>query len=157
APNAVRTGFYGLDLYSLYTSIAAVIEYLDKVDPDAARRARYRYSCFENFREDPQAYGYAATFDLSRSCEDAVVDQLIELHRAADLYLQRDGQPASDALFYAEQNARLIRNSEEYYRSMFSGHIASWNLRDRHMAETLQNLQNYLSAKQGSAKIVVWE
>src|SRR5919198_3281517 len=76
-----RVGFYGLDLYSLYGSIRAVLSYLDKVDPEAARRARYRYSCFEDFAEDTQAYGYAASFGLSEPCENEVVSQLVELQR----------------------------------------------------------------------------
>jgi len=86
--------FYGLDLYSLHTSMEAVVAYLDKVDPDAARRARYRYSCFEHFGEDPQAYGYAARFDLGRSCEDETVGQLVELRRRAGEYAKRDGRIA---------------------------------------------------------------
>ncbi|PYV61133.1 MAG: erythromycin esterase, partial [Acidobacteria bacterium] len=87
--NAGRVGFYGLDLYSLYTSIEAVLNYLNKIDPDAAKRARYRYSCFEHFGEDTQAYGYAATFDMTESCEGEVIDQLIELRRRAGDYASR--------------------------------------------------------------------
>jgi len=155
--DTARIGVYGLDLYSLYNSIAAVIQYLDKVDPEAAKRARYRYSCFETFGEDTQAYGYAARFDVSKSCEDEVVNQLTDLQRAAADYIQRDGRVASDAFFYAEQNARLVKNSEEYYRSMFGSHVDSWNLRDRHMSETLNGLNAYLGSHQGVAKIVVWE
>jgi len=137
-------GFYGLDLYSLYASIAHVIEYLDQVDPEAAKRARYRYSCFEHAGEDPQAYGYATTFGITQSCEDEVVKQLIELRRARD---------DSDDHFFAEQNARLVLNAERYYRSMFSGRVSSWNLRDQHMAETLTALANHIP----NAKIVLWE
>jgi erythromycin esterase-like protein len=91
-----RAGFYGLDLYSLHTSMAAVLEYLDKIDPTAAARAHYRYSCFEDYGEEPQAYGYAAAFDLSRSCEDQVVAQLVDLQRRATEYAQRDGHVAAD-------------------------------------------------------------
>src|SRR3982750_3187997 len=82
-----RTGFFGLDLYSLFSSMRTVVDYLDRVDPDAARRARYRYSCFEHFGEDSQAYGYTASFDLSRSCENEAVGQLVELQRRAMDYL----------------------------------------------------------------------
>src|SRR5262249_10358191 len=87
-------GFYGLDLYSLHSSMAAVLGYLDKVDPEAARRARARYACFDHFGEDTQAYGYAAGLGLSKSCEDEVVRQLIELRRQAAEYAGRDGRVA---------------------------------------------------------------
>src|SRR5438874_7471850 len=93
-PGKHKAGFYGLDLYSLYASIEAVLGYLSKVDPDAARRARYRYACFEHFAEDVQQYGYAAGLDLAQSCEDAVVEQLLELQRRALEYASRDGRVA---------------------------------------------------------------
>jgi len=154
---ARKIGFYGLDLYSLFTSIEAVLAYLDKVDPEAARRARYRYSCFEDFGEDTQAYGYAASFGLSETCENEAVSQLMELRQRAAEYARRDGWVAADEFFYAEQNARLVKNAEQYYRSMFRGHTLSWNLRDRHMAETLDALVAYLDQQGSRAKIVVWE
>jgi erythromycin esterase-like protein len=154
---ASQTGFYGLDLYCLHGSIAAILEYLDEVDPDAARRARARYSCFDHFGGDPQAYGRAAAFDLSKSCEEDVVRQLVEIRRNAAEYLRRDGRPAADDLFFAEQNARLVRNAEAYYRSMFHGRVSSWNMRDQHMAETLEALRVHLERQHGSARIVVWE
>ena len=153
---AARAGFYGLDLYSLFGSIQTVVGYLDTVDPAAAQRARYRYSCFEHAREDPQAYGYAASFDLSQSCEDDVVAQLLELRRKEPEYARRDGRLAADEFFAAEQNARLVQNAERYYRSMFGGRVSSWNLRDRHMAETLDALSIHLSAPRRPARIVVW-
>jgi erythromycin esterase-like protein len=152
-----RVGFYGLDLYSLFRSMEAVIDFLEEVDPEAARRARYRYSCFEDFGEDAQAYGYAAEFGLDRSCEDQAVQQLLDLQRQATDLAQRDGQIPEDELFYAEQNARLVRNAEEYYRSMFRGRISSWNLRDRHMAETLEALISHLERTRMPSKVVVWE
>ena len=155
--NAGRVGFYGLDLYSLYTSIEAVLNYLNKIDPDAAKRARYRYSCFEHFGEDTQAYGYAATFDMTESCEGEVIDQLIELRRRAGDYASRDGRVAQDEFFFAEQNARLVLNAERYYRTMFRGRVESWNLRDRHMAETLDALVTHLNAQEQQAKVAVWE
>src|SRR5436853_2500180 len=154
---ATKVGFYGLDLYSLYTSIDAVLGYLNKVDPDAARRARYRYSCFEHFAEDTQAYGYAASFGLSESCEREVIEQLIELRRRAADYASRDGRVAQDEFFFAEQNARLVLNAERYYRSMFRGRVESWNLRDRHMAETLDALVTHLNGQRQAAKVAVWE
>jgi len=150
---ALETGFYGLDLYSLYTSMAAVVEYLDDVDPEAARRARYRYSCFEHFGEDSQAYGYAASFDLSRSCEDDAVRQLVELQRRAMEYAARTGP---EDLFDAEQNARLVKNAEEYYRSMFRGRQSSWNLRDTHMVETVDSIAEHLKRRGREPKIIIW-
>jgi erythromycin esterase-like protein len=154
---AGRVGFYGLDLYSLYTSIEAVLGYLDRVDPEAARRARYRYSCFEHFSEGTQSYGYAATFGLTESCEREVVSQLVELRRRAADYASRDGRVAQDEFFFAEQNARLVKNAEEYYRSMFRGRAESWNLRDRHMAETLDHLVAHLISQGQEARVAVWE
>jgi erythromycin esterase-like protein len=140
-----RVGFYGLDLYSLHGSIRAVLAYLEKVDPGAAGRARYRYGCFEDFGEDTQAYGYAAGFGLRESCEREVVEQLVELQRGATDYARRDGRMAEDEQFFAEQNARLVKNAEEYYRTMFRGRVSSWNLRDRHMADTLDALADHLT------------
>jgi erythromycin esterase-like protein len=153
---AVRVGFYGVDLYSLHRSIDAVLAYLRKVDPAAAERARYRYSCFEHFGEDTQAYGYAATIGVSRSCEDDVVAQLVELRRRAAEYATRDGRIAADEYFFAEQNARLVRNAEEYYRAMFRGGVESWNVRDTHMMETLQALVTHVRRTAGQARVVVW-
>lgn len=151
-----RAGFYGLDLYSLHASIAKVLEYLSGVDPEAAERARARYACFDHFGEDPQAYGYAASLSLTAPCEQEVVQQLIELRRQAAEYLQRDGRVAADAQFFAEQNARLVRNAEAYYRNMFLGRVSSWNLRDRHMSETLEALIAHLESLGVGAKVVVW-
>jgi len=124
-------------LVSLYTSIESVLGYLDKIDPAAAKRARYRYSCFEHFAEDTQAYGYAANFGITESCERDVIEQLIELRRRAADYASRDGRVAQDEFFFAEQNARLVLNAERYYRQCFAAGVESWNWRDRHMAETL--------------------
>src|SRR6266496_1166099 len=155
-PDAVQVGFYGLDLYSLNRSRVEVLRYLEKVDPVAARRARYRYSCFDHFGEDEQAYGYAAGFDVSQSCQDEVIQQLTDLQQRAYAYLHRDGQVAEDEFFSAEQNARLVKDAEEYYRGMFQGRVNTWNLRDGHMAETLHALAEHLKRRFGRAKIVVW-
>jgi erythromycin esterase-like protein len=154
---ARKVGFYGLDLYSLFGSIEAVIRYLDEIDPEAALQARRRYGCFDHFGEDSQAYGYAAQLDISASCEHEVVQQLLELQRrGAELSRQDSGIP-EDEFFYAEQNARLVKNAEEYYRSMFRGRVSSWNLRDRHMAETLEALLAHFDRKGRRTKVVVWE
>jgi len=152
-----KAGFYGLDLYSLYASVEAVLAYLESVDIEAARQARHRYACFENFRGDPQAYGFSIRFDLAEHCEDEAVQQLVELRRHAADYVRTDERAAEDEFFFAEQNARLVRNAEAYYREMYRGRISSWNLRDRHMAETLEALCGHLSRGGSPAKIVVWE
>jgi len=151
-----HVGFYGLDLYSLYSSTRAVLDYLDKVDPQAAQRARFRYSCFDHFNENVEAYGYAASFGLSTSCEQQVIDELIDLRQQFATYMRQDGNVAMNEFFYAEQNARLVKNAEEYYRSMFQSRISSWNLRDRHMAETLDALIKHLDRQDQHSKIVLW-
>jgi erythromycin esterase-like protein/predicted phosphoribosyltransferase len=155
-PPDERAGFYGLDLYSLRASMQAVLLYLDKVDPEAARRARRRYGCFDQFGEAMQDYGYAASAGLHPSCEREVLTQLLELHRQRAEYASRDGRVAPDEFFYAEQNARLVRNAEEYYRTMFRGRADSWNLRDHHMVETLEELRRFLDRVKPGARVVVW-
>jgi erythromycin esterase-like protein len=155
-PPVTRCGFYGLDLYSLRSSMQAVLEYLEKVDPEIARQARYRYSCFDHFSEDTQVYGFITGTGLAKSCEEEVVSQLVELQRRAFELAQRDGRLAEDEFFFAEQNARLVKNAEAYYRSMFLEKVSSWNLRDGHMAETLDALVTHLNRQGGRAKIVVW-
>jgi erythromycin esterase-like protein len=149
-PREKRAGFWGLDLYSLHRSIQSVLEYLDRSDPAGARRARARYACFETFGEDPQEYGYSAHLGLAPDCEKQVTAQLIELlhdhgsrHRGDKL----------DEHFFAEQNARLVANAEQYYRAMFGGHADSWNVRDSHMMETLEQLLEHAGPR---ARAVVW-
>jgi erythromycin esterase-like protein len=151
-----RVGFYGLDLYSLHRSMSRVIEYLDKVDPAAAARARQGYACFDVFGDDVQSYGYAASLNLARSCEDAVVRQLVELRRRAAEYAARDGRIAADEYFAAEQNARVVCDAEAYYRAMVRGGAESWNLRDRHMMATLEALLEHATREGRSARAVVW-
>ena len=152
-----RVGFYGLDLYSMYTSMEKVLEYLERMDPDAATRARQRYSCFETYEQDPQQYGYAASFGFSGDCEDDVVQALAELRRAARSAMARDGWAAQAESFYAQQNARLVANAEKYYRSMFGGRVNTWNLRDSHMMDTLDALLHHLGSTGRNAKVAVWE
>ena len=148
-------GFYGMDLYSLHASIDAVLSYLEKVDLDAAKRARRRYSCFDHFGREPHEYGYAATVGAIESCEDEVVEQLVELQRKGAEFLSRDGEVAAEELFFAEQNARLVKNAEKYYRSMFRGRASSWNLRDQHMVETIDALVAHLDGSR-QPKAIVW-
>jgi len=146
---AVPVGFHGMDLYSLHRSMDAVVEYLERVDPEAAHRARQRYSCFEPFGHDPQQYGLAAAYGVEEACETEVVAQLTELQRRQDL-------PGPDERFYAEQNARLAVDAERYYRSMFLGSEDSWNLRDTHMADTIDALAAHQRAQGLDARLVVW-
>ncbi|MEN3370327.1 MAG: hypothetical protein V7609_2470 [Verrucomicrobiota bacterium] len=157
AERSIENGFagvYGLDLYSMHTSIEAVLGYLDKVDPPSARRARHRYGCFDHFGEDPQHYGLATVAGGAEPCENEVIDQLIELRRKYAELIGRNGHVGEEEFFSAEQNARLIMNAERYYRSMFHGRASSWNLRDEHMFETLNELFAHLDG--GRAKVVVW-
>lgn len=154
-----KVGFFGLDVYSLHSSMEAVIRYLSHIDPEEAQQARARYACFDHLAKDPQRYGYAATFGTRKDCEDEVVRQLVDLNAKAAHYLAADGPHAEDELFYAQQNARVVQNAEAYYRTMYLGRNDSWNLRDEHMAETLHALRTHIEhrkGRQGPAKIVVW-
>lgn len=154
---AEKIGFYGLDLYSLYSSMQAVIDYLSKVDPEAAERARLRYACFDHIKPDPQTYGYLTSMGVKKSCVKEAVEQLLELQHHAFDYVRQDRITGQDEYFYATQNARLVKDAENYYRSMFEGHVLSWNVRDKHMAETLNILADHLENRFGKpAKIIVW-
>jgi erythromycin esterase-like protein len=137
--------------------MARVLDYLDKVDPSAAAQARRGYACFDMFGDDVQLYGYAATLNLQRSCEDEVVEQLVQLRQRAAEYAARDGRIAADEYFAAEQNARVVCDAEAYYRAMFRGGAVSWNLRDRHMMATLEALIAH-AQRQGvrPARTIVW-
>jgi protein-L-isoaspartate(D-aspartate) O-methyltransferase len=144
-----RVRFTGLDLYSMYTSIAAVTSYLDRVDPQLARVARERYGALTPWQHDPAAYGRAALSGHYRECEEDVVAMLRELHERRVEYMQRDGELFFDAV----QNARLVADAERYYRVMYYGSRQSWNLRDQHMFDTLLALRGF----RPGGKIVVWE
>jgi len=151
-----KIGFYGLDLYSLNTSIQAVIDYLSKVDPEAAERARKRYSCFDHFDFDPQVYGYLISEGLKKPCVNEAIEQILELQHHAFEYAHNDAI-ADDEFFYVTQNACLVKDAETYYRSMFEGRISSWNVRDMHMTKTLNTLADHLEKKFNQpAKIIVW-
>ncbi|HXT13132.1 MAG TPA: erythromycin esterase family protein [Candidatus Angelobacter sp.] len=151
-----KISLHGLDLYSLHRSMTAVVEYLEKTNPEAAREARQRYGCFEDFGENPDTYGLVASRDPSSSCEDQVVQQLLELqHHAAD-FLTRDGPAAADELFFAEQNARIAKNAERYYRAMYRGRPNTWNLRDTHMVDTLDQLMAHLERRGEPQKAILW-
>ena len=147
--NASQTGFYGLDLYNLNGSIRAVVNYLQRVDPATAAVARERYGCLQPWVNDPSQYGRLALNKGYAPCEKAVVDMLRDLLNNELEYAQHNG----DAFFDATQNARLVRSAEAYYRAMYYGSGESWNLRDRHMFETLEHL---LTTGDGKSKVVVW-
>ncbi len=145
-----RVGFHGLDLYSMFTSIAAVLAYLDEVDPGAARSARARYGTLTPWQQDPAAYGRAVLAGRYESSERAVVAMLQEMLAHRLEYAQRDG----DRFFDAAQNARLVADAERYYRAMYYGAATSWNLRDSHMFDTLESLLAYYGP---NARGIVWE
>lgn len=153
--------FVGLDLYSLRSSIAAVIEYLDRADPDEAAAARQRYGCFDHVGAEGHAYGLALATRGSLPCEDEVVTQLVRLRAMAERLIRRDGDSALDDYFSAEQNAVLVRDAEEYYQQMFRADVSAWNLRDRHMAATLSAVIDHLDDRhephaRPTTKVVVW-
>lgn len=150
-----QVGFYGIDLYSLFSSMQAVLAYLDRTDSGAARRARALYACFDHADEDSKAYGQGASFGLTPSCEDEAIQQLREMNRLAARLPPTPGLERDEA-FFAQQNARLVRNAEEYYRTMFRGRTSSWNLRDSHMVETLQALDRHLGWGATPPHIAVW-
>lgn len=148
---------YGLDLYSLYASIDAVINYLESIDPIAAEEARIYYSCFEHYNRDPQAYAYAVFTKTRRSCEQEVLKQLQTMQQHTWDLFQRNQHDSVDKAFYAEQNARLIQHAEEYYRSMFLSDVNNWNIRDSHMFDTLLRLMEFNRNKGiERPKYVVW-
>lgn len=144
-----RAAFHGLDLYSMYVSINSILGYLDQVDPDAAEIARVRYGCLTPWQGDPATYGHAALTGSYRTCEPHVVRALKELMEKRVEYAERDGERFFDAV----QNARLVANAERYYRVMYYGSRESWNLRDDHMFNTLQNLLAFYGA---NSKAIVW-
>ena len=148
APDA-RVEFRGLDIYSLGRSIAAVLAYLDRVDPDGAKAARRRYACLTPWQDDPAGYGEAALHLRESPCEDVVVAELRSLLDKRLDYIRHDGE----AFFDAAQNARVVQAAEHYYRLMYRSSRESWNLRDRHMFDTLARL---LAARGKAAKAVVW-
>jgi erythromycin esterase-like protein len=144
-----QVGFYGLDVYSLWDSMRAVTEYLERIDPNLAATARRAYNCFEPYAEDAQDYARATAL-VPTSCEDEAVSVL----RALKLNEPQFKEDGSEAYFNAEQNALVARNAELYYRTMVRGGPASWNVRDRHMYETLERLMHHHGP---NAKAIVWE
>lgn len=151
-----KVSFYGLDLYSLYRSVDAVITSLKKIDPAAAQEAQHYYSCFDQYRHDPQAYSYAVFTSAIQSCADMVIAELKRLQEQDWGHLGQGKMSAHEA-FYIEQNARVVKNAEQYYRSLFVSETSNWNIRDSHMLETLNALITYYQL-QGveKPKIIIW-
>lgn len=149
ADPAAQAGFYGLDMYNMSASIRAVLDYLEKVDPEAAQTARERYGCLQPWRKDPARYGSAVLRAGYGKCEPGVVAQCRDLLRRRLDYAAQ----GEDAFLDAAQNARLIESAERYYRIMYCGDAESWNLRDTHMFQTLEHV---LEARGPNAKALVW-
>lgn len=150
-----QAGFFGIDVYSLHASMHAVLGYLEQYQPEAARLARERYACFDSFGGDAQRYGFAASLGLSPSCEEPVVEQLVELVRRRDEAM-RASLPAGHEHFFAEQNARVVKNAEAYFRATYQGGVQSWNVRDEHMADTVDALSDHFGRAGKPAKCVIW-
>jgi erythromycin esterase-like protein len=150
-----KTGFYGLDLYSLRSSMESVLRYLERVDPDAAARVREHYSCFDHFAEE-HTYGFMTQSGATESCEEDVVQALVEMQRRVAESVLRAGGAADEDVFDAVQNARAAKNAEAYYRSMYRQRVSSWNLRDRHMVETLEALMVHLGQQTNDPRVAVW-
>jgi len=151
-PAEQRCGFYGLDLYSLHASMHAVLQYLEDNDTEAAKRAKQRYACFDHVG-DPLHYGMQAHLGIGPRCEAEVVAQLVEIQRRK---IARSGRaPGGDAWFHAVQQAHVVRNAEAYYRAMLGGRTAAWNLRDTHMADTVELLAEQLGDG-APAKLIIW-
>ena len=144
-----RVAFHGLDLYSLFTSIRAVLTYLDDIDPQTAQVARQRYGCLTPWQADPATYGQAALTGTYQTCEHEVVSMLTDLMQKRRAYAEHDGERFLDAV----QNAHLVANAERYYRTMYYGSRSSWNLRDSHMFETLKDLLNFHGS---GSRAIVW-
>ncbi|HEY7862118.1 MAG TPA: erythromycin esterase family protein [Thermoanaerobaculia bacterium] len=154
-PDAPRTGFYGFDLYSVRASRRAVIDYLEAVDPKAADRARTQYACLDHFGDNPRGYGVFG--GVARPCRDAAVAGLVELQESrAVKKARRAGPAAEEAYFNAIQNARVVRNAEGCFASMYRDEGQAWRLREEHMAATLDDLGAHLRMQDGSAKVAVW-
>lgn len=144
-----RAGFYGLDVYSLWESLEAVTKYLEKADPSVLQTAKRAMECFEPHNVREGFYYADRSYGLSASCEDAVENLLANIRRNLPMY-----NTDHEAVFSAEQNALIAVNAERYYHVMMRGGEASWNIRDRHMSETLNRLMEFHGK---DSKVIVWE
>ena len=158
-PEKARTGVYGMDLYGLSESVPAVVEYLKRVDSEAGNQAAKRYACFEKYGDQPERYGSDVSRDEKKSCEKQASEQFQEMEKRFNAWLTNTNRQRDEALFSAYQNARVVKNAEAYYRLSYKGNFSTWNLRDSHMAETLEALVRFLDAAcagNPKSKIVVW-
>jgi erythromycin esterase-like protein len=156
-PEISRVGIYGMDLYGLSESAEEVVQYLRQVDPEAGNRAAKRYSCFAGYNDKPEQYGYDVSRDGKKSCEKQALEQFREIENRFNNWLSMKNRQRDEELFSAYQNARVVKNGEAYYRLSYKGNFSTWNLRDSHMAETLQALTQYLDAVgNAKSKVVVW-
>jgi erythromycin esterase-like protein len=155
-PTHPRVGFYGLDLYNLVASADAVVRSLERLDPQAAFRARQRYQCFAPFRDDPFAYGRAVASRRVESCEHAAAEQLQELSEWPSSPRAHVVQTHPEDRYSLLQHARVVKNAEAYYRKSFTGEVSTWNLRDQHMAETIDALGSALDAQGRPTRVVAW-
>jgi erythromycin esterase-like protein len=153
-------GFYGMDVYSLHSSAAKVVEYLERADPEAARRAKSRYACFDSFGADTMAYAYAVGVGGATSCADAAVSILKEVVRNASEYGEAlDGEKGQELAFAAQCNAAVVSGAEQYYRNMFFGDELTWNIRDSHFLDTVQAIRQHLSRRRPAddpPRLVLW-
>lgn len=147
-----KVGFYGLDVYSLWESMEAVIGFLQRVDPGAIKSAIEAYRCFEPYGRNVEDYARATAF-VPESCEDEVIDMLVSLRNKASQY-GRDGVGRREEYFNAEQNAIVVRDAELYYRKMMQGGTLTWNIRDKHMVYTLKRLMEFYG--KDHSKSIVW-
>jgi erythromycin esterase len=147
-----KVGFYGLDVYSLWESMEAVIRYLKRINPEAVKTSIEAFRCFEPFGKSVEDYARATAF-VPQSCEDEVIDMLIDLHDKAKQY-KSDGLGRREEYFNAEQNAIVAKNAELYYRKMMQGGTVTWNIRDTHMMDTLIRLMEFHG--KDTAKSIVW-
>ncbi len=145
-----RVGFYGLDLYSMYRSIEVVIEYFNRIDSGLADEARKYYSCLMPWKKDPSRYGLDIALGRYKDCIEETINVLVHLFQ--DRLTTSNGP--DEEYFEALQNAHLVASAERYYRTLYSSLESSWNMRDKHMFETLQHV---LSFKGENAKAVIWE
>jgi len=161
---SAKVSFFGLDLYSLHRSADEVLRYLERVDPEGAKAARKRYNCFERFGEDTTRYAFEAQFGLAKTCHKEVIQTLRNLLCNHQRYIEEQfsveersvgGHPAEEQ-FMAEMNALLVRDAEEYYRTMMKENAISWNLRDNHFARVVANIAHHLGRGNTDAKVVVW-
>jgi erythromycin esterase-like protein len=151
-----QVGFYGLDLYSMYASIEAVINYLEQVDPAAAKEARERYSCFDIHGGESQRYGRSVALGVSEACRHEAVSQLVQMRQNLSRFTGEWEFRDMEEWLGATENARAVVDAEEYYRTMFSDPTGSWNLRERHMADTADFLLSHLDDYQSPARVIIW-